>query len=69
MVVHADLTAIQEAVIGGGVENRLETLIERCAGRLVGEIVDQGLAQRAGNFLYDYGVQVGRGIEDYGEWT
>jgi len=42
----------------------LQAATERCAGILIDELVNRGLAVRRGSFLLDYGVQIGRTIED-----
>ena len=58
--VHRNLLTI----IGTDSEETVHAAIERCTGILIDELVAQGLAERRGTFLREYGVQIERTIED-----
>ena len=58
--VHGNLLTI----VRGGGEHTLQAAAERCAGILIDELVNQGLAVRRGSFLLDYGAKIGRTIDD-----
>ena len=58
--VHGNLLTILRA----GGKQTLQTAVQRCAGILIDELVNQGLAVRRGSYLLDYGVQIGRTIAD-----
>jgi len=58
--VHGNLLAI----VRSDGKQTLQAATERCVGILIDELVNQGLAVRRGPFLLDYGVQIGRTIED-----
>ena len=53
-----------ETVAGGDGEQSLQIGIEGCLSVLVDELVNQGLVERSGPYLLDYGVQIQRIIED-----
>jgi len=58
--VHGNLLAI----VRSDGKQTLQAATERCVGILIDELVNQGLAVRRGSFLLDYGVKIGRTIED-----
>ena len=45
-------------------EKEIQGILEGCAGVLADELVRQDLTPRKGSFLYDYGVEIERSIED-----
>jgi hypothetical protein len=59
-VIHEHLLA----VAGSEGEPTLQGQIEACLGVLIDELVDQQLAERAGPYLLDYGLQIQRTIRD-----